>query len=190
MPTDRENYEDIANKTKAKISQLVEKANKTKAKNSMLVEKELVALSDQTLDDKWIKIMRKTKPEMLTFVKDIQDYVVQLMIFFRCIEPRELELSAPQFFIMWTSTRQDLTAKKWIPYHIVPLLSMSEAVPDVIISDELDMVEQMQYSVMQVLLKVKDKQKRCVCFMKIRMIHCSYDNFYWPFIMDSEDLEN
>lgn len=59
LPTDRENYEDIANKTKAEISKLV--------------EKELVALGDQTLDDTWIKNKRKTKPEMLTFLKEIQD---------------------------------------------------------------------------------------------------------------------
>lgn len=66
----------------------------------------------------------------------------------RCVQPRGLELAAPQFCIMWTSTRQDLTAKNWIPNNIVPLLSMSEAVPDVIILDELDMTEEMQYSVM------------------------------------------
>lgn len=66
----------------------------------------------------------------------------------RCVQPRELELAAPQFCIMWTSTRQDLTAKNWIPNNFVPLLSMSEAVPDVIILDELDMAEEMQYSVM------------------------------------------
>ncbi|CAG2233782.1 unnamed protein product [Mytilus edulis] len=59
LPTDREEYDNIANKTKAEISKLV--------------EKELVGLGDQKLDEKWIKI--KTKPEMLTFLKEIQDDV-------------------------------------------------------------------------------------------------------------------